>query len=205
MAEDNSVMVVAVLAVIASLAAAGVSYYSAVSVVPKISGYATGTANLTIETSAVINFSDALINWQSGRVNVNKDKAFLDTYAGSVVDGNWTVENTGLKIENIGNVNVTLALTAGKSATTFIGGTSPAYKWRVNNSEAGSCVNATNSTYGWEGFADVNTTTGGTRFCSLFQFLTSTNSVRIDINLTVPYDSTKGALGDIITATATAI
>jgi len=202
MAEDNSVMVVAILAVIASLAAAGISYYSAISVVPKISAYASssGTANLSVESLAVINFSDANINWGSGKVDIGKTHAYLDTRSGTVTNGNWTPD-TGLVLDNIGNVNVSLALKVGKTAAQFLGGTSPAYKWLVRNAdtEPGACVNVT----ALDVFTD--TTTSDTTFCNPLQFYEGNNTIRIDINLSVPYDSHKGALSDVVTATGTAV
>jgi len=201
MAEDNSVMVVAILAVIASLAAAGISYYSAISVVPKISAYASseGTANLSVESLAIINFSDANINWGSGKVDIGKTHAYLDTRSGTVTNGNWTNETTGLVLDNIGNVNVTLALKVGKTPAEFLGGTSPAYKWLVRDVDSGACVNTT--------ALDVftNTATTDTTFCNPLQFYENKNTIRIDINLSVPYDSHKGALSDVITATGTAV
>jgi len=49
----------------------------------------------------------------------------------------------------------------------------------------------------------VNTTDPGTRVCGNLTFYNSSNSMRIDLKLGVPYDSQTGALSDIITATAT--
>ncbi|MCX8158968.1 MAG: hypothetical protein N3D20_01605 [Candidatus Pacearchaeota archaeon] len=199
MAEENSVMVVAVLAVIASLAAAGISYYSAISVVPKIVGYQVyGSTNLTVESFAMINFTDSSVNWGSGKVNIGKTKAYLDTRSGTVTDGNWTAETTGLMLENLGNVNVTLNLSAGKTAAQFIGGTNPAYKWWIRDNETGSCINVTGPSNGFGGWADPSTTS--ITICNPLRFLIASNEIRIDFNVTVPEDATKGARSDTITA-----
>ncbi len=205
MDNDKLLLTVAVIAVIVSVVAAGVTYFSLASLVTRISGFATntGTANLTVESTASINFTTNNINWGSGRVNDGAESAQLTTLeTNNVTDGNWTLQTSGgLRIENIGNTNVSLDLATGKTADTFIGGTDPGYEWNVTNLEAGSCINASNLGV----FTDVNNTGDGTRFCSVFQYLDNRDSIRIDLNLTVPSSSFTGALGDTITATATAV
>ncbi len=201
MAEDNTVLVVAILAVIASLAAAGFSYYS-LSQGPSVSGFATstGTANLTVESSLEINFTTTSINWQSGKVDTGKTYAVLDS-EGTVFQGNWTAVNDPLVLENIGNVNVSLALQTGKTNQTFIGGTGPSYKWKVNDTvEPNSCGGRAiiMGTY-----FDVNQSAANT-FCTQFGYLNTKDQIEIEINITVPYNSLTGALSDTITATASA-
>ena len=167
------------------------------------SGRATGEANLTVESSAVINFTIDRLNWQSGRVNSGQTLAYLDTAAGTVVNGNWTAVTSGLQIQNTGNTNVTLNLSVTKTAASFIGGTSPVYQWNVTNGEPSSCLNATGGavSMGHLGlYYNPNTTTS--LWCFLFQFKDSADVVNVSINLTVPSDSITGALGDVITATA---
>jgi hypothetical protein len=51
-------------------------------------------------------------------------------------------------------------------------------------------------------FHNVNTSVGDSMKCFIFRFENANDRVRIDFNLTVPQDSSSGALGDIITATA---
>lgn len=210
MSENNVVIVVAVLAVIASLAAAGLSYYTALTGQNLISGLATststGTANLTIESAIQINFSINSINWGSGRVNAGKDYAVLDS-DGTVFQGNWTTVSQGLVLDNLGNVNVTLNLETGKNAAQFIGGGAgaipdPVYQWKITENLTDSCINATGPAYGYNAYATVNSTAGGTLFCNPFQFGTNKNKLNIDINITVPVDAAPGLHGDIITATA---
>ncbi len=200
MAEDNLVLAVAVLAVIASLAAAGFSYYSLAGQGPKVIGFATseGKANLTVLTVANINFTTAVVMWGAGAVDTGKTFATLDT-ENNVVDGNWTQVNTPLTLENIGNVNVSLQLKAGKSAADFIGGTSPAYTWKVSDaaSNTGACTGNQITTY-------TATATSDTATCTSFLVVDTSDAIDIDINITVPYDSKKGLLSDTITATGTA-
>lgn len=207
MKEDNFLLAVAIAAVFVSLVAAGFTYFSMSNLVERITGYATGTVNLSVESTAAINFSTASISWGSGRVNPGASVASLTTFeTNNVSGGNWTLVNPGgLRIENIGNLNVTLNLSGAKTAATLLGGTGPVYKWNITNVEASSCLNATGGTVGMvtplNVFNDVNTTT--VIACNIFPFVSGSDSIRIDFNLTVPENSLTGSLGDIITATAT--
>ena len=204
MVQDKILFGLTIVAVCTSILAAGFVYYS-FSEFGSLSGFATstGVANLTIDTQAIINFTTNSINWGSGRVDNGQTVAQLTTLETSnVTNGNWTLTTPGgFRIVNIGNVNVTLDLLAGKTAATFIGGTTPGYQWNVSNVESGSCAN--NQTF--LGFwVNINTTSPGTRFCGNFTFYDTLDSIRIDINLSIPYDASTGIRTDTLTATATA-
>ncbi|MEK6908802.1 MAG: hypothetical protein AABX23_01985 [Nanoarchaeota archaeon] len=206
--EGNSKIIVifAVFVFVISLFSVAVFYLSARTLFSTISGHATsiGEANLTVESTVTINFTTSQINWGSGRVNAGQSSAGLNTFATSnVTNGNWTLQNAGgLRIENLGNVNVTLNLSGTKTAAQMIGGTGPGYRWNVTSFESGSCRNASGGTGALQTdfFYIVNTSTA--LFCNYFQFLDDRDVVRIDFNLTIPSDSLTGALGDTITATA---
>ncbi len=175
----------------------------------KITGKAIGTANLTIESVTNINFTTNNINWGSGSVSSGQASATLNTAAGAnnVTNGNWTGNTAGLVIANIGNNNVSIDLKTGKTNATLLGGTTPDYEYNVTNVESGSCLNSTGGTDGLSlgSFSDVNTTDPGTRVCGRFRYATASNTIRIDIKLIIPSDSVTGAVGDIITATATGV
>jgi len=207
MRDDKLLLTIAVAAVAVALIAAGFTYFSIASLTTRISGFATGEANLTVESLASINFTTSSISWGSGRVDSGADAAVLTTLeTGNVTSGNWTlVTSGGLRIENIGNSNVSLNLTVGKSAASFLGGTGPGYEWNVSNVESSSCLNSTGGTGNLNLGTWSTTSTTTTNFCGIFQFLTASDSIRIDLNLTVPGDSLTGTLGDIITATVVAI
>lgn len=195
MTENDSVLVIAVFAVIASLAAAGFSYY-AMSEGPKVSGFLsntdTGTASLTVESVLEIEFTDDTVAFGSGRVATGQASATLYTN-GTIVNGNWTAESTGLVLENKGNVNAsTLTLSATKTAATLLGGTSPQYNWKVSSADS-ACTSAISS------YTAVNSSAVA---CNQFGYLDSADTLRIDFELVVPMDSLKGALSDTITATA---
>lgn len=208
MGDSNSkaITLFAVFVFVISIFSVGVFYLSAKTLFSTISGYATSTgeANLTVEAAVIINFTTAQINWGSGRVNSGQSSAGLNTFAtNNVTNGNWTLQTGGgLRIENLGNVNVTLNLSGTKTAAQMIGGTSPSYKWNVTSFEINACTNSSGGTSALPliSFYDINTTTA--LFCNRFQFLDDRDVVRIDFNLTIPSDSFTGALGDTITATA---
>ncbi len=193
--SGNVFLVLAVAVVVISLFSVGLLYFSVSDLFTVLSGHATGEANLTVEPAATINFTRGALNWQSGRVNSGSTSAYLDTAAGTVKNGNWTAVTSGLRIENIGNLNVTLNLSVTKTAAQFIGGTSPVYQWNVTNGEPSSCTGSMAGLY-------YNPNTTSAMWCSLFQFKDSADLVNISINLTIPSDSITGALGDVVTATA---
>lgn len=204
--KNNLIGLFAVFVFIISLFSMGVFYLSATALFNSISGKATGVgeANLTVESAAVINFTTSQINWGSGIVNQGFSYAGLNTFeTNNVTNGNWTLQTSGgLRLQNIGNVNVTLNLSGTKTAAQFIGGTSPSYRWNISNAESNSCLNATGGTGGLalNNFHNVNTSSA--LFCGIFQFADVADTIRIDFNLTIPTDSLTGALGDTITATA---
>ena len=110
--SSKLITILAVIVVVISVFSIGVFYLSAKSLFSTISGYATstGTANLTVESAITINFTTNQINWGSGRVNAGSPSAGLNTFElANVTNGNWTLQTAGgLRIQNLGNINVTL-------------------------------------------------------------------------------------------------
>ena len=197
MKRNDFLFVFAVIVIVLALLNISIT----ISKIKTFTGRATGTLNLTVDSGVSINFTTRTIDWSSGVVTGGQINATLDTASGTVANGNWTVNSAGLVLENIGNTNATIDIKTGKTAAQFIGGTSPQYLLNFTNSEANSCYNFSGVSLGlWYA---VNTTDPGTRICGNLTFYNSTNSMRIDLKLGVPYDSLTGALSDIITATAT--
>ena len=201
--SDSLLLAIALVAVVVSAIGAGFTYSA-------FTGFATATGgvNLSVETVASINFTNMSVNWSSGRVNVGSPNATLDTAAASVTNGNWTAVSSGLIIQNIGNTNTTLNLSFGKTAATFVGGTSPLYQYNVTNLEANSCLNTSGgtneTTVNLSMWKNTNTAAAGDFTCGLFQFKDTADTIEIDIKLVVPSDATTGVLGDLVTATANA-
>ena len=205
MTEDNTVLVVAVLAVIASLAAAGFSYYS-LSQGPSIVGFAstsTGTANLTISAVAEINFTTNSINWGTGYVTPTMAQALLNSEG---VYTNWTNTTAAnvtqpLVLENIGNNNVSLTLNS-SVASQFIGGTSPSYKLKVTG-KAGEAACTVNATYNFTAYTEITASEQGA--CAIFGYLTVADEIEIDAQVVVPYNAPPTAKLATIRATATVL
>ena len=218
MDEKNLLLGIAVIAVIVSLIAAGITYFSVADLVSRITGRGTtGEANLTVETLAQINFTTFSASWGSGRVNPGSTAASLTTsnHTGplNVSGGNWTLIGgttaAGMRIENVGNVNVTINFTSSKNKSEFIGGTNPVFEWNLSALEGNSCLNIT-GTNGqipshFARFLEANSSPIGQIGCAVFPYNASQDSLRLDFNLTIPEDSRTGLLSTTITATATAV
>jgi hypothetical protein len=206
MDDEKLLLTMAIVAVGVSLVAAGVTYFTVGNLISSITGFGTtGEANLTVETLAQVNFSTASIDFGSGRVNTDATAASLSTIgAGDVTSGNWTTA-IGLVLENTGNVNVSLNLSTDKTAAGFIGGTSPAYEWNITNNETGSCLNTSGEAADPPYFIALLLTTNSTLnehlHCPVFQFKSTADQIKIDLNITIPEDSSTGALRDQINAT----
>lgn len=209
MKSDNLLLAVAVIAVVTAIISAGFTLLSFNNLLTKISGFVTNAEiNLTIEQNIGVNFTTRAISYGNGRVLYTSSAAALTTYGlNNVTGGNWTLTTAGgLRLQNQGNINLTLNLSAGKSAANFIGGTGPVYQWNVTTVEAGSCVNSTGGSYTPEsGFNLTKYYTPSTttiRICGNFTHIADADEIRIDFNLTIPEDATTGAKGDVLTATA---
>lgn len=160
-----------------------------------MTGFAVGTVNVSVQSSASINFTSSSISFGSGQITGGESYALLYSNNGSVVNGNWTGTSDGFLIENLGNVNVTLNISSAKSASTFLGGTSPEYKFMVTNSKEGSCNGSVSYTMKtWS-----NLSSSSLRICDLFDNFDSSDEIEIDIFIKIPLDSRKGTLSDTIT------
>src|SRR3989344_353182 len=204
MKEQNVFLFIAVIALAVSFFAAAFTYFSIGDLALRISGYGTtGYTNLTVETLASVNFTTHTIDWGSGRVGASSSAASLTTFpANNVTGGNWTLNTSGgLRLENDGNVNISVNLTVNKNASEFIGGTGPVFEWNLTKSEAGSCLNVSGKggvTGSGEGglrlnsWFPANSTTsqkaggGGALFCGVLRFELANDQIRLDFNVTVP-------------------
>jgi len=153
--------------------------------------------NITISSTASINFSVNSIYFGPGSVDVGKNKATIDTL-GNVIDGNWSSISGGFILNNIGNSNLGLYIKSGKTASEFIGGTNPEYYYMVRNEETNSCLDETVTFNSW---IAVNTSGYGDKICSLMGYDNNNDSIRIDIKLAIPSDALQGEREDIFTAT----
>ncbi len=195
------------------------------------SSTSTGQINVTIETLGSIRFANNTLNFGQGRVNTSlgNDRCILDTNGTNDLNKciNFTTNGAGtnhgaLELENDGSTNATVQLSFDKNADTFLGGSSTINEFRFsiaqNGTENASCTNSTGGygtsgncsmaangtcTVGPDGWFGVNTTAPGSTICQKLLFSNANDSIRVEINITIPFDASSGSKQAILTATAT--
>ena len=157
----------------------------------EITGYAvtaneTGVVDVTITTSAALNFSTAILDFGSGAVNTGEPGATIDSES-TVTDGTWGVTSGELVLENIGNVNVSLTLSTNKTVDDFIGGTSPTFKAKTSDKagNTGACSGAVETFDG--SYIEINQTLQIA--CSTLEFDVDRDEINIDFELFIPNDA----------------
>jgi hypothetical protein len=172
-----------------------------------------GQIVVTLQQVASLSFAISSVNWGSGYINTSAGNSVcvLDTEGSNSNSQcrNFSTVTQGLVLENDGSINLTVDLRSNATADQFIGGASPVFRWKVSQNESSSCGNLT----GPASYVDVNTTAPGTRICSTFfatglgglNFLNDRDTIEIDLNVTVPYDSLQGTKRALIIATGTAV
>jgi len=208
--SNKALLILALLAILISLAGTWISLNKLQ--VLTVTGRApapvtSGTAQLNVQAQAVINVSQPSIDWGNVAVPQGNDSCYVESEAGSHNCATCTgtpcsTPNSGFTFHNIGNVNINVSVAAGKTAASFLGGTlggGPRYTWKSRNQTAigGYVINITNTYH--------NTSTSAV--LAYFN-MTPTNSTGqnesayLDLNLTIPRDTPKGAKTDTITFTA---
>ncbi len=199
MAEEISNKTLAVIVVAAIVVTLGSTALIMRMGSPVITGMATdqvGTAQFNITSVVSIAIDDALIDFGAGSVTSPADYAVIDSDT-TVTDGDWSGTEDHFEVENDGNVAINITINASNVASGFIGGTSPAYKWMTDNSEAdGTCATPISS------YTDATTTTQ--LFCSNLGFATGADSAALDLQLTIPSDATPGQKTSVVQFTASA-
>lgn len=196
MEKVDFLVVIAIIVVCIALAGLVVT----VKKVGNMTGAATDTATATfdIESAASIQFVVNSIAWGNGAVDEGPTFAIIDS-EGTVTDGNWSAVSTALLLQNDGNTNVSVSLTASNVASALIGGDSPSYKLKLSENEADSCA-GTNS------LSSYTEVTGSSQSaCDNFGFTSSYDALDIDVRLVIPEDALPGSRSSTITATATVI
>jgi len=174
---------------------------------------AAGTVVISVQATASLKFALNTVDFGIGFVNTTggNQVCVLDTEGTNSNTRciNFTTVTQGFVLENDGNINLTVDLLSNKNASVFIGGNSTlsAFRWKVSQNETGSCGNITFAS----SYVDVNTTSPGTRICNTFSggiggfnSRDTNDSLRIDLNITIPYDALAGTRNATITATGTA-
>jgi len=179
-----------------------------------------GTATLVIASVGSLRFVVNSTNWGTGRVNTTNgnQNCILDTRGANSLTKciNFSTVTQGLTIENNGDTNVTVQLYFSTNFTDFLGGdpTLGWFRYNVSNNETNSCRNSTggtgcpanvNCTVAPIAWTDVNNTAYGTTVCPKLLFTDTSDSLLIDLNLSVPYDAPAGSKLSTLTATATSV
>lgn len=154
----------------------------------------TGTINVTVDSTASINLTIFEIDWGAGEVSVGFSEAFLDTKDGSVTGGSWSAVTQGIKLQNIGNrlLNVTIN---GTNASSFIGGTTPEFRFQAINSTGNDSSCPGNLLTGQNDI--INQTR--IAICDKFNFTAANSFLTIDINLSIPENAPTGSKNTTIT------
>ena len=190
--KEDMTSYVAILVIVVSIASIGMTFtgYAAISSKEAV-------VNVTVETSAAINFTVALVDFGTGSVNMDETGATLETGETPLL-GSWTNEPAALSLENIGNVDITLKLYANAAAAAYLGGTDPLFQYNVINktSNDNACQGAAGA---WVNFA----TTPGALVCSPLDWNDTRDEINIDIKLFIPVDAAVGTKTATITASGT--
>ena len=193
--------------------------------VTPITGFAlipNATATVTVELFSSIKFTDSSVAFGSGNVNTTGGftKCALSTVYTPRGCASFNDVTDGFTIENDGNSNLSVELRSNATAAQFIGGSSPLFLWNVTVNEAGSCVNTSGArtaispntsadclgggASGTCGADFESVSTSNKNICPSLLFADSSDTLDIDINITMSEDAPEGAklAGFIVTGTA---
>ena len=191
LSKTDATSFIAMLVIIVSVAVIGL----------EMTGNVTDTAdvNVTITSSASINFSQDVLFFGDGYVwaNASGYGALLDS-EGTVTNGTWSATNGGLQLNNTGNVDINVSLSSDKLAPAFIGDPAATFKYKVENGSTADCKDQQT-----EGTAYTEFTTSPVMVCG--NVTAAQNVLDIQIELYIPASSPHSAKTAQVTATAQAI
>ena len=181
----------------------------------RLTGYAgsSGFVNISLAQQITINVTNDTVDWGAGTFDpgVTTGATCWTARDGSrCVGGNWTrtaaVNLTAITVENIGNVNCSLYLKSDNNETGLFGlayGTAnQAFRYNWTQNELMSCNGGANLQGIWN---PINITGNGDQLCTKFGYAAAGNTIRIDINLTIPKEgTTTGNRNALLTFTALA-
>ncbi len=103
-----------------------------------------GYVNVTIIGSSVLNVTATECDFGSGAVNASYTYAIVASN-GTITNWNGTGTSTNMSIQNDGNSNLSVTMTAGKNAVSFLGGgTRIAYNVFAGNKDGVACTGLPN-------------------------------------------------------------
>lgn len=193
---NNIIAIIAIIVIVLSLASIFINLLKAPELRKKVTGYASGYVNLTVNTQITLNVTNQYVNFSMGAISGGATNATLQTngnLTATVTNGNWTTGAQALAIANVGNVNISVALSGTKTAATFFAsqsGTNQLYLWNVSNKDLNSCGEWDGNVSARNGLAFASVNTSAVTFCNKMDFHTASNEMFIDFKLVVPYDAT---------------
>ncbi len=189
------------------VAAIAVSLFGTIISLNKLSsisttGYATsdtGTATVYVNSSTSIFFYVDAVNWGEGYVNATPGAPFNCTLnseglrsAGCV---RFTQVSQGFVLENEGNTYPTINLDSDVNGSVMLGEHwsygGPLLLWKVTANETNSCggggIPAPLASY-----IPANTTGAGSLICPALEFANGNDTLKIDVQVNIPYTVTTG-------------
>ncbi len=172
-----------------------------------ITGYDTlsqeGSVDATITSNTAINLTVHRLNFGSGTVDPTCNNCTMHTpsVTDSTCCNGFSAPATGLRVENVGNRNVTLNASLTDNASTFIGGTNPIYQVNKTELETGSCNDTSGSSWGSWGDLDI----GEARLCDNLYPTQANDELELHIKLRIPDNSKTGLLNTSFNLTATTL
>jgi len=169
-------------------------------------GYATGTANLTIYTNSSIRFAAGFegANWGSGTITAGTNCS-LETDGGNTGGcENFTTVSNDLVIENDGNTFLEVNLSANETAATLLPGClePPLFQFNATKNETTSCeTGATDMNYNLTTWSQFNL--NGSILCTNLSFEDTKDSIGLALNVTIPYTCTTGDKRALLTILGT--
>lgn len=167
----------------------------------------TGKTNFSIDSSLSIRFVNSLVLFGSGYVNGSMTSCSMGTNntpplgTRGCINFNTTVHTSNLTIENDGNVLANVSLNFTRNATTFIGGTSPSFKYEVGNNESSSCTTLRNAST-FKEVSDIEVNGTNARICDGLNFDDESDRLHIGFWLVIPEDASVGSHEVTVTAIA---
>lgn len=172
---------------------------------PGITGFGVvGAVNVSLQETINLNVSQSFADFGVGYVETGQPGAEI---VAGYIDYNWTVVGSPatqlpFRIQNIGNVNLSVSVVSDKNALHFVGGgTAPSFMYLpVSITNACTGLMATTTEIAEDGGLQNNTK----NVCSQLQFLSGQNEINISAKVYIPYDAPFGNKTAIWTFNASA-
>ena len=196
------------IAIVVSLSGAFISLSKLSLFTPPATGLAaTGILNFSITESTSVSVTRS-IEFGSGFINESTTTYVIlesnnSNYGADNGNGSWSWSARGLQyflVENSGNTNVSLNLSANVSAATFIGGgagalSDPIMEYAVTFELGDACNGTTSQATGW---TTLNNTYNSTA-CRLFYYNATSDKLNISVRVGIPQDVSLGGRDALIT------